>query len=122
MRVLVVDDSRAVRTMIRGMLEEAFSYSVVEAGNGEEALTQFKEFPDITLAFVDWNMPVMNGLEFVEAVRKKPDSTQLRIVMVTTETEAERVMQALTAGANEYIMKPFDEDILRDKLSILGIE
>jgi two-component system chemotaxis response regulator CheY len=118
MQALVVDDSRAVRLLIRGILGE-LGMSVVEAGNGREALDRLAENPDIDLALVDWNMPVMDGLEFILAVRTRRDYDGVRIVMVTTETEIEQVARAMAAGANEYVMKPFTKDVLVAKLSIL---
>src|SRR4051794_38214259 len=100
MQALVVDDSRAVRLLIRNILGE-LGMDVVEAGNGQEALSRLAENPDVELALVDWNMPVMDGLEFITAVRARRDYDALRIVMVTTETESDQVMRAMAAGANE---------------------
>jgi two-component system chemotaxis response regulator CheY len=120
MRAIVVDDSRTVRAILRNILEE-MGTDVVEAGDGQEALGQIGRYPDITLALVDWNMPVMNGLDFVLAVRARRDLDAVRIVMVTTETGGEQVARALRAGANEYVMKPFTKDILVAKLSLLDV-
>jgi two-component system chemotaxis response regulator CheY len=120
MRAIVVDDSRTVRVVLRKILEE-MGTDVVEAGDGQEALRQIGLYPDITLALVDWNMPVMNGLDFVLAVRARRDLDAVRIVMVTTETGVEQVARALRAGANEYVMKPFTKDILVAKLSLLDV-
>lgn len=118
MKALVVDDSRAVRLLIRNILAE-LGIEAVEAGHGRDALARLTEDPDIPLALVDWNMPEMDGLEFVLAVRANREYDGLRIVMVTTETEIEQVMRALSAGANEYVMKPFTKDVLVAKLSLL---
>jgi len=120
MRALLIDDSRAQRCMIRGMLKE-FGFEVVEAANGREGLTRLSaaEFPDV--AIVDWNMPEMNGLEFVQHSRAQAHCQQLPIVMATTETEMTQISSALAAGANEYLMKPFAKDALRDKLVLLGV-
>ncbi len=118
MLALVVDDSRTVRLVIRDILREA-GIDAVEAGNGQEALQRLAEFPEILLALVDWNMPVMDGLEFVVAVRAQRAFDALRIVMVTTETEFEQMQRAMAAGANEYVMKPFTKDVLTAKLSLL---
>lgn len=121
MRALVVDDSRAIRSVISRMLRE-MGYSVSDAGNGREALdllTSSGLVPD--LALLDWNMPVMDGFELLTEMRKDPKFAGTRIMMVTTETEMERMQAALAAGANEYLMKPFTPDALRDKLGLLGL-
>lgn len=120
MRALVVDDSRAVRLLIGKILKEV-GMEVVEAGNGREALDQLRRSPDVELALVDWNMPEMNGLEFIIAVRSQRTYNRLRILMVTTETESEQVTRALNAGANEYLMKPFTKDVLIAKLNLLDV-
>jgi two-component system chemotaxis response regulator CheY len=121
MRVLVVDDSRAIRRIVSGMMKE-LGFAVTEAENGQEALERLEEIerPDIVL--VDWNMPEMDGLEFVRAVRANPRFCDLPLMMVTSETEMERMALALLAGANEYVMKPFDKSTIEDKLQLLGVE
>ncbi|MEO6809561.1 MAG: response regulator [Isosphaeraceae bacterium] len=118
MRALVVDDSRTVRLILRKILQE-MGTDVVEAGDGLEAIEQLQRNPDIELVLVDWNMPVMNGLDFILAVRAQAAFDSVRIVMVTTETEGEQVARALRAGANEYVMKPFTKEVLVAKLSLL---
>jgi two-component system chemotaxis response regulator CheY len=118
MRALVIDDSRTVRAIIRSILTEV-GLQVVEAGDGREGLEQLHRAADLDLILVDWNMPVMNGLDFVRAVRADRAYDPVRIMMVTTETEQEQVVRALEAGANEYLMKPFTKDILVAKLSLL---
>lgn len=120
MRVLIVDDSRAIRTMIGRIMKE-LGFETCDAGNGREAITVLESGPLPELALVDWNMPEMNGLEFVEAVRARPEWADIRLVMVTTETEMTQVARALTAGANEYVMKPFTADVLREKLELLQL-
>ena len=120
MRALVIDDSRAMRTILRGILT-GLEFDVVEAADGRQAVDILSEDHDFDLALVDWNLPEMSGLEIVTEVRKDPRLASLPLLMVTTETEFERVTQALQAGANEYIMKPFDRDMLLDKLVMLGI-
>lgn len=120
MQVLVIDDSRAVRTIIRNFLR-GLGFETIEAGNGQEGLERLEEFPEITLVLVDWNMPVMDGLEFIQTIRSQPALNHIRLVMVTTETESEQVARALAAGANEYVMKPFTKDVLAAKLSLLNI-
>ena len=120
MRALVIDDSRTVRIIIKSILTE-LGLDVLEAANGREGLGQLRAAEDVRLVLVDWNMPEMNGLEFVEAVRADRAYDAVRIMMVTTETEQEQVMRALAAGANEYLMKPFSKDVLVAKLSLLDV-
>ncbi len=120
MRVLIIDDSRAMRAILRQILRE-IGLEVVEACDGQEALEQLRNHPDIALALVDWNMPVMNGYDFVRAVRSQRSYDQLRLMMVTTETEMKQVTKALTAGADEYLMKPFTREVLVAKLSLLDV-
>jgi two-component system chemotaxis response regulator CheY len=120
MRALVIDDSRAVRLLIRNILSD-LGIDVVEAGHGREGLDRLGEWPDVDLVLVDWNMPIMDGLEFITAVRKQQVYDPVRIVMVTTETESDQVARALAAGANEYVMKPFNKDVLVAKLSMLDM-
>jgi len=120
MRALVIDDSRAIRMLLRNILRE-LGLEVIEAGNGREALEQMERAGDVELVLVDWNMPQMNGLDFVRAVRARRAYDSARILMVTTETEITRVALALDAGANEYLMKPFTKDILVAKLRLLDV-
>jgi len=93
----------------------------IEAGNGSEALRQLQKTESVDFALVDWNMPQMNGFEFLCAVRANHQYDAIKIVMVTTETELEQVQSALQSGANEYIMKPFTSDSVMEKLQILGL-
>lgn len=99
----------------------ALGFDVVEAVHGRDGLDKLAGDDTIGVALVDWNMPEMNGLEFVLAVRADPRYQHLPMVMVTTEAEAERVVQALEAGASEYVMKPFGPDDLRSKLELLAL-
>lgn len=119
MEALVIDDSRAVRMVVGNILRDQ-GFQVWEAGHGQQGLEQLDAHPDISLALVDWNMPVMDGLEFIRAVRLLPAWSALRIVMVSTESESEQVQRAMDAGANEYVMKPFTAEVLVAKLSLLG--
>ncbi len=119
-KALVVDDSRAVRMILSRTLRE-LGYEVGEAGDGKEALDILEKDPaQYRLALVDWNMPVMNGLQLVETLRARTEFASLLIVMVTTETEMGHMQIALEAGANEYVMKPFTKDILVSKLEMVG--
>lgn len=120
MRALVIDDSKAIRLILGQMLKE-MGFEVSSAGHGLEALERLKEVGKIDLALVDWNMPEMNGLEFVCAVRKEEKYNDMRLMMVTTETEMSQVIKALEAGANEYVMKPFTKEIIREKINLMGI-
>jgi two-component system chemotaxis response regulator CheY len=120
-RALVVDDSRAIRRIIGNILRE-LGYDVLEAGHGLEALAQLEAHGCPDLILVDWNMPEMNGLEFLKAARADARFKQVPMMMVTTETEMERMAQAFIAGVNEYLMKPFDKGQLLEKLQLLGIE
>jgi two-component system, chemotaxis family, chemotaxis protein CheY len=119
-KAMIIDDSKAIRMILSKTLEEA-GFEVCQAANGEEALSLLeRENGAITVALVDWNMPRMNGLEFVRRMRSDPRYASVRLMMVTTETEAEQMVQALEAGANEYVMKPFTKEIIADKLRLLG--
>lgn len=120
MRALVIDDSRTVR-IILGQIVRELGMEVVEAGNGQEALERLKQNSDIELMLVDWNMPTMNGYEFLRAVRSDRAYDAARIVMVTSESQADHVTQALSAGANDYLMKPFSKEALIAKLSLLDV-
>ena len=116
---LVVDDSRVIRKVARRIVEE-LGFEAAEAADGLEALAWCRaQMP--TAILVDWNMPVMNGLEFVQAARKQPGLNSMRIMMVTTETQPEHVAKALAAGASEYLMKPFSSEAVAEKLAMMGI-
>lgn len=120
-KALVVDDSRTIRMIIRRILVE-LGYEVCEASNGREALDVLKaEEAAVDLILIDWNMPEMNGLELVKRLRKNPEYSSMKVIMVTTETEMAQMVSALEAGANEYVMKPFTKDILKEKLELVGI-
>jgi len=96
-------------------------FEVVQAGHGRDAMDHLEAGERFELAMVDWNMPEMNGLEFVQAVRANPDYNDMRLVMVTTEAEMSQVVKALEQGANEYIFKPFSKEAIAEKLQILGL-
>jgi len=119
-RALVLDDSRAMRMVLVRILKDK-GWDVVEAGDGQEGLDALASGPATQLALVDWNMPVMNGLEFIRAVRKDPSHADMTLVMVTTESEHSQVVRALAAGAHEYVFKPFTPEALLGKLSMLGL-
>ena len=116
---LVVDDSRTVRRAARRMLE-AVGFAVREAEDGQQALEACRAALP-TLVLLDWNMPVMNGLEFVSAVRANRAQRAMTLMMVTTENEHGQIVRALAAGAHEYVLKPFTAEAITDKLSLLGL-
>ena len=120
MRALVIDDSRAMRRIVDGILT-GLGFEVRQAGDGRQALDVLDEgwVPD--LVTVDWNMPVMDGLQFVSAVRANPGWRSVTIMMVTSESEQTQIVKALAAGAHEYLIKPFTADAVRDKLALLGV-
>lgn len=120
MKALVVDDSRAMRLLIGRILREA-GFEVAEAGHGREAIDRLTSSSDTDLVLVDWNMPEMDGIEFVRTVRANRAFDGLRVMMVTTECDMEKVIDALHAGADDYVMKPFTRDVLMEKLSLLGV-
>jgi two-component system chemotaxis response regulator CheY len=121
MKALVVDDSRAMRVILSRLLQN-LGFEVAQARHGREGLTYLTSHPDVELALVDWNMPEMNGLELVTTLRQDNQFDELRIVMVTTETEMSQVARAIEAGASEYVMKPFTEAIIAEKLRLLDLE
>lgn len=121
MKVLIVDDSGPIRKIMGRMLRR-MGLETLEAAHGKEALVQLEKHPDIGLLMVDWNMPEMNGIELLEAINEKRSSgVRPTIVMVSTENEMSKILVAMEKGANEYIMKPFTEEILTEKLALLGI-
>ena len=119
MHVLVIDDSKTIRSVLREELVN-LGFDVTEAGDGRQALKDLKNMDRVDLVLVDWEMPEMDGITFVRAVRSNAGYSKLPLMMVTTNADLAHVTLALEAGANEYIMKPFDTDILREKLQLLG--
>jgi two-component system, chemotaxis family, chemotaxis protein CheY len=120
-QAMVVDDSRAMRAILGKFLRE-LGFDVTDATSGLEALVKIRKMacPDIVL--VDWNMPEMDGCEFLRRIRGEDAYRTVPVMMVTTESEMDQVSVALEAGANEYLMKPFDKDALLEKLMLLGID
>lgn len=119
LKAMVIDDSRVIRMILANTLSE-LGFEVSQACNGREALEAVRQQSGLSLILVDWNMPEMNGLDFVKNVRADARFDSVPLMMVTTETEIEQVTAALAAGANEYVMKPFTKDIIADKLRLLG--
>jgi two-component system chemotaxis response regulator CheY len=117
---MVIDDSKAIRLILGKMLKE-LGFEVIDAENGAVAIDKLKASDKVDIALVDWNMPEMNGYEFVCAVRKEDAYKDLPLMMVTTETEMSQVVKALEAGANEYVMKPFTKEMITEKLALMGM-
>ena len=116
---LLVDDSRVIRKVARRILED-LDFEVAEASDGLEALAWCRAaMPDVIL--LDWNMPVMNGLDFLRQLRTEPGGATPQVVFCTVENEPARIREALAAGACEYIMKPFDGDIIQAKFGEAGL-
>jgi two-component system, chemotaxis family, chemotaxis protein CheY len=120
LRALVIDDSKTMRSILRRILA-GIGYEVVDAENGRQGLERLRQSGPVNLVLVDWNMPEMDGLAFVQAVRADPAYKPVRLMMVTTETDLSRMATALEAGADEYVMKPFTEEVIRDKLQLLDV-
>lgn len=119
MRALIVDDSRFVRDYLASLLQ-GHGFECSAAHNGQDGLRWLDFSGPYDLALVDWNMPVMGGLEMVKAIRGNSALNALKIMMVTTEAESPAIEQALNAGADEYLIKPFDESGLVEKLEMIG--
>ena len=120
MRAMVIDDSRTVRIIVGNILRE-LGIDVVEAANGREALERIRHHPDVDLLLLDWNMPEMNGFDLLRTLRAEHAYDDLRILMVTSESQSDQVVKALNAGANEYLMKPFNKDVLVAKLRLMDV-
>ena len=121
MYALVIDDSRTMRSIVRRIITP-WGFDVVEAADGQAALDVLESgSPLPTVALVDWNMPVMDGLQFVHEVRAREEWRGITLVMVTTESEHAQVVRALAAGAHDYIIKPFTPDAMAEKLTWLGL-
>jgi two-component system chemotaxis response regulator CheY len=116
---LVVDDSKVIRKVARHILE-TLNFSVEEAEDGQDALLRCDvQLPDVVL--LDWNMPVMNGMDFLRALRLRTYDRQPKVVFCTTENDYAHIRAAIDAGADEYVMKPFDRDTLESKLQLVGV-
>jgi len=115
---LIVDDSRVIRRVSRHIVE-SFGFTVSEAENGEEALAHCEQvMPDVIL--LDWNMPVMDGICFLGELRRREGGKEPKVVFCTTENDVAHIREAIEAGADEYVMKPFDHDTLQMKLQLIG--
>lgn len=121
MHALIIDDSLAMRRIL-GKIMTGLGFGILEAKNGDDGLDVFlRNAGTIEVTLVDWNMPVMTGIEFVEEVRSRNEFDNHKLMMVTTETEPTRMARALMAGVDEFVMKPFTSEILIDKLKLIGV-
>jgi len=118
LKILLVDDSTTMRRIQKNQLGGLGITDIIEAENGQEALTVAAANMPIDYMFLDWNMPIMNGLDCLTSLRADPTYKDLKIIMCTSESEKTRVLEALKAGANNYIVKPFDADALKEKLGL----
>ena len=116
---LIVDDSKIVRKVVRGIVE-VFGFTILEAEDGKQAVDQARA-NTVDVIILDWNMPVMDGMECMKTIRADPSIHQPKIIFCTTENEFSKIQMAMMNGADEYVMKPFDEAIIAGKLSQLGI-
>lgn len=116
---LIVDDSKVIRMVARRIVQE-LGFATEEAGDGKAALEACaRSMPDAIL--LDWNMPVMNGIEFLRELRRRPGGGKPVVVMCTTENDVAHIEEAIRAGGNEYVMKPFDNEILQAKFAMAGL-
>lgn len=120
MLALVVDDSRAMRSILTRLLG-GLGFDVAQAGDGAEALSVLDAGTRPEVILVDWNMPVMDGLTFIKNVRSRDDLRDISLMMVTTESEQGQIVRALAAGAHEYVIKPFTDEVIAEKLALLGL-
>ena len=120
MLALVVDDSRAMRSILPRLLG-GLGFDVAQAGDGAEAMQVLDAGTRPYVVLVDWNMPVMDGLTFIKTVRSREDLRDISLMMVTTESEQGQIVRALAAGAHEYVIKPFTDEVIAEKLALLGL-
>ncbi len=120
-KVLIVDDSKTARSLLKRVFIELKEWEVSEATNGQEALDIMRSGEVLDLVCVDWNMPVMNGLDFIKASKEFSHKNSTWMMMVTTETEMSNMHKAMVAGANEYVMKPFTKEVILAKLEMMGL-
>lgn len=118
MRILLVDDSVTMRRIQKTQINGLGISDVIEAGDGEEALKKLQDNMPIDLIMLDWNMPVMDGFTFLQKVRADASYSKVKVIMCTSESEKSKVVEALKAGANNYLVKPFTPEALKEKLGI----
>jgi two-component system, chemotaxis family, chemotaxis protein CheY len=119
MKALVIDDAKTMRMILRQVLT-SLGFVVDEASSGREGLNQLRQSPDVDLVLVDFHMSDMNGIEFVRQVRSEPAISQVRLLLVTGESEPAKINLALAAGANGYLQKPFGQQVAFEKIRELG--
>ena len=120
MQALVVDDSRATRRILKGLLTP-LGFEATEAENGQVALDLIEASGEYDLVVIDWNMPVMNGIALIEAIRSDSRHAKMRLLVVSSRTEIDRIREALEAGADEFLMKPFTKESLLSKLELMDM-
>ncbi len=115
-KILIVDDFSMMRKVIKNILKQLEYFNILEAEHGREALEILKKNEDIKLLITDWHMPIMNGLELLIAIRKNPPTAKLPVLMVTAEALQENILAAIKAGVNNFVVKPFDANMMREKI------
>ncbi len=118
MKILLIDDSVTMRRIQSNQLKDMGVAEIVEAGDGREGLDQLGKNMPIDVVFLDWNMPVMDGITCLKKIRENPAYKDVKVLMCTSESEKARVFEAVKAGANDYIVKPFEPDALKKKLGM----
>ena len=119
MKIIIADDSQTIRRIVEGMLATLGETDVLFADGGDVVLEHLEKHPDVGLVLMDWNMPVMNGLDCLRAIRAKPETKHIAVVMVTSEALRSKIVEAVQSGATSYLMKPFDVE--RFKTVMAGI-
>jgi len=117
MKVMIVDDSSTMRRILKNCLTKLNFETIVEAGDGLEAQLVLEQNKDVALALVDWNMPNMTGYELLQVIKANDDYKNIKVIMVTTESEKTNVVMAIKAGASNYVIKPFTPEIIAEKIS-----
>jgi len=121
MKILLVDDSSTMRRIQMNTLKSLGYEDVVQAEDGQDALNKLKENPDVRLVLLDWNMPNMNGIDCLKAIKANPTTKAVPVMMVTSEAEKSKIIEAIQNGASNYLVKPFEAEALKEKISgILG--
>jgi len=120
MRALIIDDSRTMRRLLKEYVANATGAEIQQVENGADALRSLAAHMPVDFALVDWDMPGMTGIEFVRAVRALPCYDGVKLMMVTARVDEGALSEALTEGADDFLMKPLDEELVADKLRILG--
>lgn len=121
MKILLVDDSSTMRRIQMNTLKSLGFDDVVQAEDGQDALNKLKENPEVRLVLLDWNMPNMNGIDCLKAIKANPATKAVPVMMVTSEAEKSKIIEAIQSGASNYLVKPFEADALEEKISgIIG--